>query len=440
MLINKEFVSKSTYYLKKIDLCERMISIFHPSKIIKANIKLPASKSISNRVLIIQFLMKKHFKIDNLSHCNDTQDLVQALSQIENNDVKADGNNIIVNVGEAGTSYRFLTALLAIIPGNYELKGSEKLMERPIASLIDALNELGAEIKSNNNNGPLSIVGKELNGGHITIEAGISSQFITALMLVAPYFKDGLTLELKGKIVSVSYIKMTIALMKNFGAKVDFEGNIIRVQHGAYQTNFETFTVESDWTAASYWYAFAALSSECEIDLKGLEKNSLQGDCITSDLFSIYGVKSQFEHGTVKLTKLNGSGFIHIFDFVDNPDLVQTFAFLNAALGLPLQVNNASNLGVKETDRIAAIAAEIKKVGGKLTVNSNDDFYIKNNTPHLIENSIFKTYQDHRMAMAESILAMVFDGITIENEHVVSKSYPDFWKHLSYAGFEINLS
>jgi 3-phosphoshikimate 1-carboxyvinyltransferase len=231
---------------------------------------------------------------------------------------------------------------------------------------------------------------------------------------------------------------MTLSLMKNFGAKVEFEANIICIQPGAYHANFDAFTIESDWTAASYWFAFAALSKDCEINLLGLEKGSLQGDSINSDLFMIYGVKSKFEKNQVVLSKFKSSGFLHIYDFVDQPDLVQTFAFLNAALGLPLQVNNASNLVLKETDRIAAIAQEVQKLGAMMIINSYDDFYLEKNLPQLKENTVFKTYQDHRMAMAESILAMVFNRITIENEHVVSKSYPDFWKHLSDAGFEIN--
>ena len=415
-----------------------MITISHPSKIINANVNLPASKSISNRLLVIHFLMNKSFKIENLSNCNDTADLINALHQIESkNNLE---NKVTVNVGEAGTSYRFLTALLATLPGDYELRGSKKLMQRPMGELIEALKQLGAQISTTNNtgNGPLFIIGKTLQGGSIAIDAGTSSQFITALMLVAPYFKEGLTIELKGKVVSFTYIKMTVELMRAFGAEVGFNDNVISISHQPYHTSLETFTVEADWTAASYWYAFAAISKECNIVLKGLNEQSLQGDGILAHLFNIYGIQSQFNTIGVTLSKLKGSGFIHIFDFVDNPDLVQTFAFLNAALGLPLQVNNASNTVLKETDRISAIANEIKKIGGLLTVIEDDDFNIENNKPELSEKAIFKTYQDHRMAMSAAILAMIFSKVTIESEEVVSKSYPDFWEHLSQAGFEIS--
>jgi 3-phosphoshikimate 1-carboxyvinyltransferase len=382
--------------------------------------------------------MNKSFKIENLSNCNDTVDLINALHQIESkNNLE---NKITVNVGEAGTSYRFLTALLATLPGDYELRGTKKLMQRPMGELIEALKQLGAQISTNENtgNGPLFITGKTLQGGSIAIDASTSSQFITALMLVAPYFKEGLTIDLRGKVVSLTYIKMTLGIMRAFGAEVHFNDNLIQILHQPYYTSVETFTVEADWTAASYWYAFAAISKECNIVLNGLNEQSLQGDGILAHLFNIYGIQSQFNTIGVTLSKLKGSGFIHVFDFVDNPDLVQTFAFLNTGLGLPLQVNNASNLVHKETDRITALANEIKKIGGLLTVIEGDDFNIESNKPEISEKAIFKTYHDHRMAMSAAILAMVFSKITIESEEVVSKSYPDFWEHLSQAGFEIS--
>jgi 3-phosphoshikimate 1-carboxyvinyltransferase len=230
---------------------------------------------------------------------------------------------------------------------------------------------------------------------------------------------------------------MTLGIMRAFGAAVHFNDNLIQILHQPYYTSVETFTVEADWTAASYWYAFAAISKECNIVLNGLNEQSLQGDGILAHLFNIYGIQSQFNTIGVTLSKLKGSGFIHVFDFVDNPDLVQTFAFLNTGLGLPLQVNNASNLVHKETDRITALANEIKKIGGLLTVIEGDDFNIESNKPELSEKAIFKTYHDHRMAMSAAILTMIFSKITIESEEVVSKSYPDFWEHLSQAGFEI---
>lgn len=417
-----------------------MISLSHPSKIVNTEVDLPASKSISNRILIIHYLMHKSFAIENLSTCNDTRDLVHALSQIKHQKTSDASDIHIIDVGEAGTSYRFLTALLATIPGQFELRGTEKLMQRPITNLVNALISLGAKISSKNENfnGPLRIEGTTLLGGAIILDAGISSQFITALMLIAPYFKEGLTINLSGKIVSIAYIKMTMRLMEQFGAAVEFNENVIRVNHGPYQSTLPSYKVESDWTAASYWYAFAALSKESTIVLKGLEQHSLQGDCILADLFSLYGVKSKFTAAEVIINKPHLTGCVTGFDFIDNPDLVQTFTFLNAGLGFPLQVNNASNLRLKETDRILAIAIELERAGGKLSLHTDDDFYIERKQLVHDADIVFETYADHRMAMAIAMLALRFKSITIADEQVVSKSYPDFWKHLTLAGFEIS--
>lgn len=416
-----------------------MISLSHPSKIINTSVKLPASKSISNRVLIIHYLMGKSFQIDNLSNCNDTVDLVNALQQIAHYEPSSISEINTIDVGEAGTSYRFLTALLATLPGKYMLKGSDKLMHRPITNLIKALNNLGANIKHvhGDENGPLLISGTLLEGGTINMNASTSSQFISALLLVAPYFKNGLTIHLEDKIVSLSYIKMTVELMKVFGATVILDDKTIQVKYGPYQVDFTTYTIESDWTAASYWYAFGTVSSQCNILLQGLYEQSLQGDKIVSSLFNIYGIQSKFDKEGVTLTKVNTNGFLEVFDFNDNPDLVQTFVFMNAALGLPLQVNNASNLVHKETNRIEALGNEIKKIGVTLKINTGDDFRIESNQPQMMESAIFDTYQDHRMAMAAAILAMLFKKVTIADEHVVSKSYPAYWQHLLEAGFKI---
>lgn len=414
-----------------------MITLSHPSKTIFSEVKLPSSKSVSNRLLIIQYLMQQSFDIENLSECNDTRNLIAAISQIKAKETNQKGDFIVVDVGEAGTSYRFLTALLAGLPGNYELRGSEKLMKRPMKELLYALSNLGAVIESNNGEGPLKINGASLKGGSISLDASTSSQFISAILLIAPYFKEGLQLELSGKIVSLEYIKMTINLMKIFGAQVDFVNNYIQVNYSPYQTDIKSYVVESDWTAASYWYAMAVLAKDCKISLKGLKEQSLQGDSILPHLFRIYGIGSKFNKEGLTISKLNHEGFIHIYDFIDQPDLVQTFAFLNAALGLPIQVNNASNLVHKETDRIAALAKELKKIGARITLTNYNDFSIENKNPQLNESTVFETYQDHRMAMSAALLAMVFSEITIAHENVVSKSYPDFWKHLHSAGFEV---
>jgi 3-phosphoshikimate 1-carboxyvinyltransferase len=214
-------------------------------------------------------------------------------------------------------------------------------------------------------------------------------------------------------------------------------GNEIQIKPQPYQYQNDCYFVESDWTAASYWYAMAVLAEDCNIVLKGLLKSSHQGDRILAELFTIYGIKSDFSDAGVILTKAKNTGFIHIYDFIDHPDLVQTFAFLNASLGLPMQVNNAANLKLKETDRIGAISNELIKIGATLSLKSGDDFYIENKQPGLIENTSFLTYKDHRMAMCVAPLALIYQEIKINNEEVVNKSYPSFWDDICLAGFEI---
>lgn len=416
-----------------------MISLSNQSKVIETTVDLPASKSISNRLLIIHFLMKQTFKIEHLSDCDDTNNLNLALKNINAKDTIEQNEYMCVDVGEAGTSFRFLTALLAIISGKYKLVGTSKLLQRPIAPLVDALNQLGANINFENNKigSALLIDESKIVGGDIDLDASISSQFITALMLVAPYFTNGLTIHLKGKIVSTSYIILTKKLMIEFGADVEFIGNTIHIKPVPYQYHHSKYFVESDWTAASYWFAFAALSNKANIFIKGLKENSYQGDALVAPLFNIYGIQSSFFEDGLQITKSKHEGFIHIFDFIDNPDLVQTFAFLNAALDLPLQVNQAANLIHKETNRIEALSNELSKIGVELVVKSNDDFAITCKPFKIQLPLIFKTYQDHRMAMSAAILAMKFDSIQIANSEVVLKSYPNFWNHLSQAGFTI---
>jgi 3-phosphoshikimate 1-carboxyvinyltransferase len=415
-----------------------MISVFHPTQIIDTSVDLTASKSISNRLLIIHFLMKRSFGIDHLSVCNDTLYLQEALSLLDTNKPHSDDDKTIVDVGEAGTSFRFLTALLCITPGNFILTGSKRLMERPVMPLVEALRKLGANIRfgQDQQSGPMHISYASIDGGTIVLDAGVSSQFISALMLIAPYFKNGLVIQLKGEAVSVPYIQMTKGLMQQFGAKVEFSDHQVEIKPGPYQSQGERYRVESDWTAASYWYAFTLLSQKGQIRLKGLHFNSLQGDRLLADIFALYGVHTHFNDDDAIISKGGNSGYIDAFDFNDNPDLVQTFAFMHAALKLPLQVNRAGNLTLKETNRITALSHELEKAGATVNIINQDDFYISCAHTHVTSNPIFRTYQDHRMAMSAAILGMIAK-IKIHQPEVVSKSYPQFWEHLKAAGFLI---
>ena len=407
-----------------------MITVFKKNSSLNAKIKLPASKSISNRLLIIQYLAKHKFEIQNLSVANDTVFLTDAIQQINKTN--------LINCGEGGTSYRFLTALLAITEGNFELFGHQHLMQRPIALLVDALNTLGAAItyKNNTGNGPLLITGKKIEGGHLAIDGNVSSQFISALLLVAPYFEKGIILKLNTEPVSKDYIIMTIKLMQNFGAQVEWEGSTIEVKAGNYHTNESEFTVESDWSAASYWYSMAAMANDVDVTLYGLNETSLQGDSIIAAMMHLYGVKTIFTSAGVQLVRNKNRGVITGFDFADCPDLVQTFAFLNAALRAPLQVNNAANLRLKETDRINALSTELQKLGVQVQIENDNSVFFS--FPYEYNQALYvDTYNDHRMAMSPLPLAFCVDTLVIENEKAVSKSYPDFWKHLQAAGFNI---
>jgi 3-phosphoshikimate 1-carboxyvinyltransferase len=416
-----------------------MITVSHPTKIISADIDLPASKSVSNRLLVIHFLMGQSFKINHLSACDDTNNLQKALAKLAVDLQSNTDQAIVVDIGEAGTSFRFLTAMLTIIPGKFILTGSKRLLERPIQPLVDAMQQLGASISYENKHpgNPLLINHTLMQGGEIELDAGVSSQFVSALMLIAPYFKKGLVIKLKGKPVSVAYIVMTMKLMQQFGAEVVFSAHEIHIKPTNYLLQSSAYTVESDWTAASYWYAYALLSGQSKIQLKGLYFNSLQGDRLLADLFAMYGVQTHFNNQGVIISKGDHNGYIDVFDFNDNPDLVQTFAFMHAALQLPLQINAAGNLQHKETDRIAALACELKKNGTHLQVKHPDDMRLIFSSANHQGMPIFETYQDHRMAMSASIVGMM-KKVGIKHPEVVAKSYPNFWDHLKIAGFEIN--
>lgn len=409
-----------------------MISIRKNNKQVNARISLPASKSLSNRLLIIQHLCSQNFDLLNLSEANDTIILKRALADIKNNKKNIDA-------GEAGTAFRFLTVLLSITEGDFELKGSKKLMERPILPLVNALKSIGAIIDFNvdDGNNSLLIKGKKLAGGFIAIDANISSQFISALLMVAPVLTNGLTIKMTGSVVSFDYIKMTINLMQTFGIDVKFEDNTITVNSGNYTSKVPQFFIESDWSAASYWYSIALLSADCEIELLGLTQNSLQGDSIVALLFNLYGINTTFNQKSIVLHKQHINSNLVAFDFIDCPDLVQTFAFCHAALNKNIIINGAANLRLKETDRIEALKNELLKFNTVLETGNQHSLLLQapvNLSYNLVP---VKTYQDHRMAMAAAPLALKYNTIIIENEQVVSKSYPNFWKDLASAGFEI---
>jgi 3-phosphoshikimate 1-carboxyvinyltransferase len=516
--------------------------ISRPVSILNASVKLPASKSISNRLLIIHALSGNEGLPSGLSDSDDTDVMVKALSGSDHHggpageatapsgamkgtagaaeDVAsgsdgtpgaADSGITVHDIGHAGTSMRFLTAFFSAREGDVLLTGSPRMKQRPIGPLVDALRTLGANISYTEKEGfpPLRISGSQLEGGAIAIDGGISSQFISALLMIAPTMKRGLRLELKGEIVSASYIRMTLALMRECGVESLWSGNHIAIPRGDYRHG--RYRVEADWSAASYWYAMGFLENGGRVALGGLKEDSLQGDSALVELFGRLGMQTVFSGEKVVLEsvkgseqdeKLEGPGRLKVsqqldrqqeklsdgagqqegfqqacgqqeesglqqsdepgagkkdkaegagkndglqseemfeYDFTNCPDIVQSMAVALCLKGIPFRFSGTQTLKIKETDRIVALQAEMRKLGYVLESDGAGAWLSWNRkmcTPD--SDPVIATYHDHRMAMAFAPVALVRGGILIEDPGVVTKSYPDFWKDLERAGFTIS--
>ncbi len=395
----------------------------------RATVKLPASKSISNRALILNALSYSSYEIENLSDCDDTTALVRVLNS----------NARDFNVGAAGTTMRFLTAFLSKIVGEWTLTGSERMKRRPIGVLVDALNRVGAEITYLENEGfpPLRIKGHALRGGEIALAGNVSSQYISALLMIAPYTEQGLILRLTGSIISRPYINLTLDLMAQYGVHGTWvDERTIHVGPGEYHPI--PFTVESDWSAASYWYALMALSPLAEIELLGLFKRSAQGDSKGAKLFARLGVATDYTKRGVRLRHTGERPRKMVYDFVDQPDLAQTFAVVCALMGIPFRFSGLHSLRIKETDRIAALQTELAKLGYVLHDYEDSVLEWEGERRTVDPSPLIATYEDHRMAMSFALAALTRDdGIRIADPAVVSKSYPHFWDDLRAAGFTI---
>lgn len=398
-----------------------------PKNPIHTDIKLPASKSISNRALILKALSNSSFPIENLSDCDDTRVMVEVFSSKSNT----------FDIGAAGTSMRFLTAYLSKKPGEWIITGSERMQQRPINTLVEALNTLGAHIEYLKNQGfpPLKIKGSALDGGDIFLSGGISSQFISALLMIAPTMAKGLTLHLEGNIISVPYIKLTLSMMEKFGVKCDWEGNVIKIFPNEYKPI--PYLVESDWSAASYWYSIAALSADARIELKGLFNDSDQGDFKVADLFLDLGVETKFTNDGVILTKTDRIAKKFFHNFINEPDLAQTFVVTCCMMGVPFLFTGLQTLKIKETDRIEALKAEMKKLGYVITDSQNSIMEWDGERCEPEQAPVIATYEDHRMAMAFAPATLKLDNLTIGEPMVVTKSYPYFWDDLRKAGFSV---
>ncbi len=391
---------------------------------VRGVVALPASKSIANRLLVMNALASNAITINNLSQANDTRLLHSILGELSFNTDSV----VEIDCHDAGTVMRFLTAFFATTEGKWLLKGTERMYQRPIGVLVEKLKELGADIEYLHNEGypPLLINGTQLKGGEIRIDAGISSQYISALMMIAPYLKNGLTLKLEGKITSKPYISLTAGLMQQCGVLAGFVGNVVTIPEGKYKAT--KTTVESDWSAASYWYAVAAVANRAEIQLNGLLPDSLQGDSVVARLMEEFGVNTTFTNSGV-LIKNGGTVTNHFeHDFTDCPDLGPTFVALCGAMGIPARFYGLESLAIKESDRTAALAIELKKVGVVFEQNGEYWQLIPNNEALNSSKTIeFDTYNDHRLAMALSVFSIVLSEIKINNPQVIIKSYPTFW-------------
>jgi 3-phosphoshikimate 1-carboxyvinyltransferase len=397
---------------------------------------LPASKSISNRALVIYALSGGKNLPQNLSDCDDTDVIIKALRDMPEE----------INIKAAGTAMRFMTAYLSVTKGTHVLTGTERMKHRPIGILVDAMKALGADIKYVETAGypPLRITGKTLKGGLLAIPGNVSSQYISALLMIGPMLKNGLTLQLTGDIISRPYIDLTLWTMREFGAEAEWtSADTITVNPKAYQDR--EYFIENDWTGASYWYEMLALCKgrDSEIKLTGLMDGSKQGDSVTRYLFSLLGIKTTFETKkegipqTITLTQ-NGRCVPRLeYDFVNSPDLAQTFVVTCAAKNIPFHFKGLSTLKIKETDRIEAMKREMRKLGYVVHDANDSELYWNGERCEPSLELGIDTYEDHRMALAFAPYALTTEGLIINNPQVVTKSYPHFWDDLKDVGFKI---
>ncbi len=406
-----------------------------PDKI-DAAVRLPASKSISNRALVMNALAGSKVMPDNLSDCDDTRVILDALSRMPET----------IDIGAAGTAMRFMTAYLAVTPGCHTLTGTERMKHRPIRALVDALRYIGADIAYEGEEGypPLRINGRRLAGGRLEIPGDISSQYISALLMVGPVLERGLELRLTGEIISRPYIDLTLCMMRGFGADAEWtDVDTITVRPVPYGPR--PFFIENDWSAASYWYETLVLArdGESEVRLDGLTDGSRQGDSAVKYLFNMLGVRTVFktrERGvptTVTLKRVEPVPPRLDYDFVNQPDMVQTFVVCCALAGVPFRFTGLASLKIKETDRVEALKTEMRKLGYVVRETAAGELSWDGERCQQADDLVINTYEDHRMAMAFAPAAMVFPGLKINEPQVVSKSYPHFWDELRRAGFTI---
>ena len=411
-----------------------MTYIIQAPQQINSTIQLPASKSICNRALVIHAMAGCTFPLNHLSDCDDTEVIVAALRDMPET----------INIKAAGTAMRFMTAYLASTPGSHTITGTERMKNRPIAILVDALRRLGADIEYVEKEGfpPLRIEGKPLEGGQIEVVGSISSQYISALLMIGPVLQKGLELKLTGEIASRPYIDLTLWPMRQFGADAKWTDiDTITIAPRPY-AKIEDYTIESDWSASSYWYEIMALNAnrDSELQLDGLSDCTKQGDSVVKYIFSLLGVKSDFElRDRIAPLKLKAHRCTLPrldYDFTGSPDLAQTIVVACCAMGVHFRFTGLATLKIKETDRIEALKRELRKVGYVIRDENDNTLIWEGETCEPTLEPI-DTYEDHRMAMAFAPLAFKFPQLQINHPEVVTKSYPHFWEDLRSVGFII---
>jgi len=419
------------------------------TKTANGTVQLTGSKSECNRALVIEALSDGKVKVENISDAADTvtlQAVLRAKSEVTEQSIQSDSRSSllaratlapIVNIGPAGTAMRFLTAYYAIQDDEVILTGSERMKQRPIGILVDALRQLGANIDYEEQDGfpPLRLKGgfTQLTN-QINIKGNISSQYITALLLIAAKLPLGLELHIEGDLTSKPYVEMTLAMLQQAGIQHQWNGNVISIAHQEFAPT--VLPVEPDWSAASYWYAIAALADEADLFLPGLTQYSLQGDSVITEIMANFGITSQFKNGGVHLQKEVKPIFRKIFDLKECPDLAQTVIVVCAALGHEATFTGLETLKIKETDRVLALQNELAKIGVKL-IEKGQVYKLDCSEKHIPEKVFINTYEDHRMAMAFAPLALLIPEMEIEDVKVVEKSYPAFWSDLEKVGFGV---
>ena len=400
--------------------------ISHTSKSINADLVLPPSKSISNRALIIQALCQSKPKLLNLSQSSDTQSLIKALQ----------ANSKTIDIGDAGTSMRFLTAYLSQQKGSYILTGSDRMKERPIGHLVEALNSIGADINYLEKDGfpPLAINGKAVEGGKVDVSTSVSSQFVSALLLIAPTLKKGLSLSLKGELLSKPYIKMTLNIMRYFGIQSSWTNNTIQVEPQNYRPR--DLKVESDWSALAFILQGMSIAKSAKVSISGLSKDSWQGDSYVLNLFKKFGLQHEFKDDKLYLKKFNKDlNRDYNVNLIDTPDLAQAYCCTLSAFSKSAKISGLNNLKLKESHRLKALHIELNKIG-QISYYTEDTMQLEASILHTPTES-FDSHNDHRMAMCIAPFALLFN-IKLKNIEVVNKSYPNYWEDLKKMGFTIS--